>query len=161
MRKVLIFLIFCMPFISFSQDVVLQNIATPGGTSMSTINGAILGENLIGPRRVLFSGDYLQKEQSNKSSINFGIQVPNIDKLTTFYSGRIFSPGIIEPFVFENLTPEQLVNLEITVFPVHLEQLYSLYVDLVISVTSKTISSKQLDEAGHYKARISISLLKI
>lgn len=160
-KKLLFCLALLVPLFCFSQNIVLQNIDAPGQTSIGEINGAILKENIMGPKKVTFSGDrmILQKEEAHASS--FGIITYTIDKLPTFYSGKIFSPGIIEAFVFENKTPEELILLEITVYPNILEQPYSLFIDLIIRTSSKPISSEQSDDAGEYTAKLKINLSEI
>ncbi|QQG52983.1 MAG: hypothetical protein HY931_01985 [Candidatus Falkowbacteria bacterium] len=161
--RLLLFLVLLAPIISFSQNMILPNISVPGGISTGVISGAILSENLIGPRKILFLGNQsvLQKEESGKKSLEFGVSVPNIDRLTTLYSGKIFSPGIIEPFVFENKTSEELSLMEITVFPKILEQPYTLFIDLAVQVSSKLVQDNQSDDAGIYTAKINIRLTKI
>lgn len=165
MRRIslLLFLVLLAPIISFSQNMILPNISVPGGISTGVISGAILSENLIGPRKVLFFGDQsvLQKEESGKKSLEFGFGIPGIDRLATRYSGKIFSPGIIEPFVFENKTSEELSLMEITVFPKILEQPYTLFIDLAVQVSSKLVQDNQSDDAGIYTAKINIRLIKI
>lgn len=161
--RLLFFLVLLAPIISFPQNIILPNINVPGGISVGAVNGAILSENLIGPRKILFFGDQsvLQKEEAGKKSLGFGFGVPSIDMLATRYSGKIFSPGIIEPFVFENKTPEELSVMEITVFPKILEQPYTLFIDLAVQTSSKPAQDNQSDDAGIYTAKINISLIKI
>lgn len=160
-RKLLMFLVFLVPIFCLAQDIILPNISTPSGFSIGTMNGVMLGENLIGPRKILFSGSQFQREEMGIKISGFGVRAPNIDKLQTFFSGRIFSPGIIEPFVFENRTPEELNMLEITVFPKILEQPYSLFMDLIIRTSSKPISAEQSDDTGKYETKILITLIEI
>ena len=160
-RKLLMFLVFLVPIFCFAQDIILPNISMPGGFSIGAINGAMLGENLIGPRKILFSGSQFQKEEVGIKTSGFGVRATNIDKLQTFYSGRIFSPGIIEPFVFENKTSEELAMLEVKVFPKILEQPYTLSLDLIIRTSSKPISAEQSDDAGKYETKILITLIEI
>lgn len=160
-RMLLLFFILLGPLICLSQSIILQNIKTPGETSRGAIKGAVLGENMIGPRKVLFLGEQmvLQKEEVGKNS--FGLSASKVDKLPTFYSGKIFSPGIIEPFVFENKTPEELILLEIIFYPTILEQPYTLYIDLTVLTSTKPISAPESDDAGEYTARLSITLTEI
>jgi hypothetical protein len=160
-KKMLSLFIFLMPFVCLSQNIILQNIDVPGQISTGIINGVILGENLIGPRKVSFSGDQmiLQKEEIKNNS--FSKNGLSVDILPTFYSGKIFSPGIIEPIFFENKIPEELILFEVTVFPKILEQPYTLYIDLIIRTSSAPISSEKSDDAGDYTARISINLTEI
>jgi hypothetical protein len=161
--RCLLFLVLLAPIIGFSQNIILPNISVPGEISVSAISGAVLSENLIGPRRILFSGDLsgLQREETGKKSLGFGFSTPGIDRLATRYSGKIFSPGIIEPFVFENKTPEELSLMEIMVFPKILEQPYTLFIDLAVQTSSKPVQDNQSDDAGIYTAKINISLIKI
>ncbi len=149
MNKLLI-MFFLLPTICFSQDIILPSISVPGGTGNMVIKGALLDENLVGPSTIAFSGNSFQKQRTKKSTI---------DELSTLYSGRIYSPGIIAPFVFENKTPEELYQIEVRVFPIMLEMPYSLYFDLTIQASSKSISSGDLDEAGQYNANITINLI--
>lgn len=163
-RKLLMFLVFLVPIFCFAQDIILPNINIPGGFSIGTINGAVLGENLIGPRKILFSGSQFQREEVGKKVSGFGVAATNIDQLSTLYSGKIFSPGVDKVFVFENKTAEELALLEVTVFPKILEQPYTLFIDLVIRTTSKpisVISSEKSDDAGKYTAKILITLIEI
>lgn len=148
--KKLILLFFLLPTICLSQEVLLPNIAIPGETSKQFINAVVLGENIVGPSTVFFSVNSLQKEKKKKNSIS---------NLTTLYSGSIYSPGIIEPFVFKDKTPEELNLLEAQIFPLMLEMPYTLFIDIKIVVYSKSIDSKDLDEAGHYTAKIKVHLI--
>lgn len=165
MKKWLLFLVL-MPFICSSQDIVLKNISIPGATSMGIINGVVLGENLTGPIKVIFEKDpdkmVFQKTEERKS-FRFREGSTNLDKLTTLYSGKIFSPGILEPFIFENKTPEELSIMEVTVYPEHLEQPYTLFIDLKVQISSNPTTKNQTDsdDAGTYNAKINIILFKI
>lgn len=165
MKKWLLFWVL-IPTLCYSQDVVLENISIPGTKSVGIINGAILAENLIGPRKVIFEKDpnnmILQKAEEIKS-FRFVEGSLNMDKLTTLYSGRIFSPGILEPFIFENKTPEELSVIEVIVYPIHLEQPYTLFIDLKVQTSSKPVIKDQndSDDAGIYNAKINISLIEI
>ncbi len=165
MKKWLLFWVL-IPTLCYSQDIILKNISIPGTISVGIINGAILAENLIGPRKVIFEKDpnnmILQKTE-DKKSFRFGEGSSNMDKLTTFYSGRIFSPGILEPFIFENKTPEELSIIEVVVYPIHLEQPYTLFIDLKVQTSSKPVTKDQTDsnDAGIYSAKINISLIEI
>ncbi len=164
--KLLFVFVLLIPILCLSQEVVLKNINIPGDKSLGVINGAILSENLIGPRKVIFEKNpnqmVLQKIEERKS-FRFGLESSDMDKLSTLYSGKIFSPGITEPFIFENKTPEELSVLEVVVFPVILEQPYTLYIDLKVQVSSKTVSVNQIDsdDAGTYNAKITIYLTEI
>jgi hypothetical protein len=165
MKKWLLFLVL-IPLICSSQDIVLKNINIPGAISVGVINGAVLSENLIGPRKVIFEKDpnkmIFQKTEERKS-FRFGEGSSVSDKLTTLYSGKIFSPGILEPFIFENKTPEELSTIEVTVYPTHLEQPYTLFIDLKVQTSSKPVIKNQndSDDAGTYNAKINISLIEI
>lgn len=165
-RKLLLLLVLIAPFFCNAQNLVLPNISIPGGIRIGAMNGAVLGENLIGPRKILFSGNQLilQREETGNKPTGFGVAAPNIDKLPTLYSGRIFSEGIIEPYVFTNKTPEELVLIEVTVFPKILEQPYTLFIDLVVQTSSKPVQASQTnqsDDAGEYKAKILVSIIEI
>ena len=162
--RILFFFVLLVPFFGFTQDIILPNISLPGGVSVGAINGAVLGENLIGPRKILFSANKLQKEEVGKKISGFGVATTNVDQLSTLYSGKIFSPGVDNVFVFENKTSEELSLLEVTLFPKILELPYTLFIDLVIRTTSKPISANPLeksDDAGKYAAKILISLMEI
>jgi hypothetical protein len=154
------FLILFSSFLCFSQNIQLNPINYPGQESVSVTNGIILEKNIVGPKRILFLGNQMCLERKEvKNGYKSGESV-GVDKLTTFYSGRIFSPGIMEPFVFENKSAEELNSLEIVVFPKFLNKPYTLYLNLTIRASSKSILSKESDDAGIYHARILIDLVK-
>jgi len=160
--KLLLFLVLLTPLICCSQDIVLSNINIPGKTSVGVINGAVLGENLLGPKRIIFvweQGD-LQKIQTEKKSSKFTVETSHVEKIPTLYSGRIFSPGIIEPFVFKDKTQEELSILEVKVFPIRLEEPYTLFIDLIVQVSSEPVKSNKSIDAGDYTAKISIKLIE-
>ena len=161
--KMLLFLAFLIPLFCSAQNVILPNINVPGSSSVGGMSGAVLGENLIGPRQVIFLQDQmiLQKNEIGKKSSGSNGTALNINKLPTLYSGRIFSPGITEPFVFINKTPEELALIKVVVFPLRLELPYTLYLDLEVKTSSKPVSANQSDDAGIYNAKITISLIKI
>jgi len=161
--KMLFFLAFLIPLFCSAQNIILPNINIPGSSSVGAISGAVLGENLIGPRQVIFLQDQmiLQKNEIGKKSSGRSVAALNIDKLPTLYSGRIFSPGILEPFVFVNKTPEELALIKVVVFPLRLEIPYTLYLDLEVKTSSKPVSANQSDDAGMYNAKIIINLIKI
>jgi len=85
----------------------------------------------------------------------------SFDKLAVLFSGRVYSPNMAEPILFENKTPEELVLLEIPVFPTILEQPYTLFMDLSIKASSKPIGTVLSDDAGMYQAVLNVSLIKI
>lgn len=155
-RLPLLLFLLISPF-CYSQSVILPSIATPGNTSIGGINGAVLGENLFGPRTILFSGNLMNLERAETGS---GKVALGNDKLTTLYSGRIFSPGIMEPFIFTNKTPEELVLIQGLVLPLRLEQPYTLYLDLEVKTSTKSISASPSlsDDAGIYNAQVNISI---
>jgi len=162
-KKILFFLVFLTPLFVFSQEIILPNINIPGEASTGVTKGIVLGENLFGPRKIIFSGDQgdFQKEKTGKKISEFGKQAFRKNKLATLYSGRIFSPGIIEPFVFVNKTSEELALIEVRVFPTLLDQPYTLFLDLSARTSSKSIQANQSDDAGMYTAKILINLIKI
>ena len=154
--KLLTFLLFLLvSHYCYSQNAVLPSIAIPGSTSIGGIKGAVLGENLFGPRKILFSGNLMNLERVETGS---GKVALGKDKLTTLYSGRIFSPGIMEPFIFTDKTPEELVLIQGLVFPLMLEQPYTLYIDLEVKTSTKPTSASLSDDAGIYNAQVNISI---
>lgn len=155
--RFLVFLVLLTPLFCFSQEVVLSSMKVPGSTSVGVISGAVLGENLLGPRKIVFSSEQgdLQKRQVEKKSAKAGKDV----SIPTLYSGRIFSPGIIEPVVFKDKTKEELVLLEAKVFPIRLEEPYTLYIDLTVSASSAPVKSNKSVDAGDYTANLSINLI--
>jgi len=160
--KLLLFLVLLTPVICYSQDIVLSNINIPGKTGVGVINGAVLGENLLGPRKIIFileQGD-LQKIQNEKKSSRSKVETSHIEKIPTLYSGRIFSPGIIEPFVFKDKTQEELSVIEAKVFPIRLEEPYTLFIELTVQAFSEPVKSNKSIDAGDYNAKISINLIK-
>ena len=162
MKKRMLFLVLLTPLICYSQDIVLPNINIPGGTSVGVINGAVLGENLIGPRKIIFiweQGD-LQKIQIKNKSSRFTEETSPVEKIPTLYSGRIYSPGIIEPFVFKDKTQEELSIIEVKVFPIRLEEPYTLFIDLIVQASTDPVTSKKSIDAGIYTAKISINLIE-
>lgn len=158
MKKLFLFLWLISPVLTFSQQVFhMQKVNTPGTKSEGVIKGYVLGENLIYPMKVKFVGD---KEEMSFKKKEAGRQ--SFDKTPTLYSGRIYSPGIIEPFVFENKTPEELVFMEIMVFPSILGAPYSLFIDMKVVTETKKVENKSLsDDAGTYVSKISVKLLNL
>jgi hypothetical protein len=158
------FLVFLFPLAAFSQEEIkLSDINKPGDTGIVEKQGIVLAENLLGPYKVVFSGNapgsaipVLSKEETSNSGGK-----SSFDKLAVLFSGRVYSPNMAEPILFENKTPEELVLLEIPVFPTILEQPYTLYLDLKIQAVSKPIIDKLSDDAGKYSAVLNVSLIKI
>lgn len=157
-------LILLFPFLLFSDEIKLTNITVPGGSGNAIRIGMVLGENLIGPYKVTFSGiapgssvPILSREEINASGGSIG----SFDELITLYSGRIYSPARGEPFVFENKTPKELVHMETTMFPDILELPYTLYIDLTIQASSHPKDADVSDDAGTYTATLTISLHQI
>ena len=156
----LMFLVFLFPSVAFSQqEIKLSDINKPGETGIGEKLGIMLAENLIGPYEVMFSGNspgnavpVLSKQETGKSSF---------DKLAVLFSGKIYSPNMAEPIMFENKTPEEIVLLKIPVYPTILEQPYMLFMDLSIKASSKSISAELSDDAGIYQAVLNVSLVKI
>ena len=159
--RFLVFLVLLTPLFCFSQEIVLSSMKVPGSTSVGVISGAVLGENLLGPIKIVFSSEQsdLQKRQVEKKSSKIGAGTSQPEKIPTLYSGRIFSPGIIEPFVFKDKTKEELVLLEAKVFPIRLEEPYTLYIDLTVSASSAPVKSNKSVTAGDYIANLSINLI--
>jgi len=157
--RFLVFLVLLTPLFGFSQEIVLSSMKVPGSTSVGVISGAVLGENLLGPRKIVFFSEQsnLQKRSVEKKST----KVSSDNSVLTLYSGRIFSPGIAEPFVFKDKTKEELVLLEAKVFPIRLEEPYTLYIDLTVSASSTPAKSNKSVEAGDYIANLSINLIEI
>lgn len=155
-------LVFCIAGFS-QQEIKLSNINKPGENGIVEKQGIVLAENLFGPHKVVFSGNapgsaipVLSKEEQGKSG-GKGV----FDKLAVLFSGRVYSPNMAEPILFENKTPEELVFLEIPIFPTILEQPYTVYLDLKIQATSKAVSEELSDDNGIYQAVLNVSLIKI
>jgi hypothetical protein len=149
---------------AFSQEEIkLSNIQKPGDTGIAAKPGIVLAENFLGPCKVTFSGNSpghsvpaLSKEEAGPSGGR-----GSFDKLAVLYSGRVYSPNLAEPVLFENKTPEELALLEIPVFPTILEQPYTLLLDLTIRAASKPIPGALSDDAGVYAAYLNVILIKI
>jgi len=163
-RIILCAFILVFSVLGFGDEIKLTDITMPGGSGNATRIGLVLGKNLIGPHKLLFSGTapgssvpVLSREETNSSGNGIG----SFDRLITLFSGKIYSPGISEPFVFENKTPEELVQMEVTVFPDILEQPYTLYLDLTIQASSHPKNADVSDDAGEYRAEITVTLIKI
>lgn len=161
-RKIfLMFLVFLFPLAAFSQEEIkLSDINKPGNTGIAEKQGIVLAENLLGPYKVVFSGNapgsaipVLSKEETGDSG--------SFDKLAVLFSGRVYSPNMAEPILFGNKTPEELVLLEIPIFPTILEQPYTLFMDLSIKASSKPIDTALSDDNGIYQAVLNVSLIKI
>lgn len=161
--KLLFILFLLTPLYCLSQEYILPNINSPGGFSIGVVKGAVISENLIGPRKIIFSGNQLalQRKETENLSTGNNAKASNTDLLTTLYSGRIFSPGILEPYVFNNKTPSELVLIEVMIFPVRLEEPYTLFIDLEVQTSSKPILANQSDDAGVYNAKIIVNLIEI
>jgi hypothetical protein len=166
MRKQIILvslvLIFCVMGFS-QQEIKLSDINKPGEGGISEQRGIVLAENLFGPHKVVFSGNapgnavpVLSKEKQGKSG-GKGV----FDKLTVLFSGRIYSSNMTEPVSFENKTPEELVLLELPIFPTILEQPFMLFMDLSIKANSKEIGTTLSDDAGIYRAVLNVGLIKL
>jgi len=158
-RIVLIFVILVFSALGFSNQITM-----PGGSGNIIRTGLVLGENLIGPCIVTFSGTapgssipVLSREETNSS----GSKIGSYDKLLSLFSGRIYSPGISEPFVFENKTPEELDQMEVTMFPDFPLQHYTLFLDLTVQVTSHLKNADVSDDAGEYGAMITVTLTQL
>lgn len=159
--KIIIFLICLIPFTGFSQEIVLKSVSAPGQSSIIVVDQLLQFENNVGPKKVTFpSNEMILKRQESEKGL-FGTKGLGIDELQTFYSGKIFSEDIQEPFIFENKTPEELRTLEIAIFPNFLERPYTLYLSLKIEIISDPISSNNSDDAGRYTARFSVSINKL
>ena len=164
-RIVLVFGILLFSVAIFSDEIRLSNIAVPGGSGDVTRTGIVLGEDLTGFYEVLFSGiapessvPVLSREETNSSESGIG----SYDRLMTLYSGKIYSsPEIIEPFVFENKTPEEFIQMKVNVFPDFLEQPFTLYLDLTIQASSHPKEDEISNDAGEYGAMITVTLIKI
>ncbi len=151
-------LIFCM--LGFSQqEIKLSDINKPGedGVVKQTF---VLAENLFGPHKVVFSGNApggaiptLSKEEQGKSG--------SFDKLEVLFSGKIYSSNMTEPIIFENKTPEELVLMEISIFPTILEQPFTLFMDLSIKASSKPIGAVLSDDAGTYSGVLIVRPIKL
>lgn len=152
-------LIFCVTGFS-QQEIKLSDINKPGENGVVEQLGIVLAENLFGPHKVVFSGNApggaiptLSKEEQGKSG--------SFDKLEVLFSGKIYSPNMAEAILFENKTPEELVLMEISIFPTILEQPFTLFMDLSIKASSKPIGTVLSDDAGIYRAVLNVGLVKI
>jgi hypothetical protein len=145
------------------EEIKLSNIQKPGDASVAAKPGIVLAENYLGPCKVTFSGNSpghavpaLAREEAGP-----GGGKGTFDKLVVLFSGRVYSPNMAEPVIFENKTPEELALLEIPVFPTIPEQPYTLLLDLTIRAASKPIPSTLSDDAGVYAAFLNVILVKI
>ena len=165
-KKFLFLFVLIIPLACYSQNITSADINILNDSNTGLINGVMLGENLIGPRKIVFSGNQmtLKREDEGNKIPKFGYTSSKIDRLETLYSGKIFSEGIIEPFVFENKTPEEIIAMEVLVFPKFLEHPYSLFIDLLILVPTKQ-PSLNLDHqsyyAGKYRANLVVEIIGI
>lgn len=150
------------PFVCYSQELVFSNIKTPISKSVSVISAAVLGGDIIGPRKILFFGNQLdlKKQEVGKGSSRSSKRGV-IELLPTRYSGRIYSPGIIEPFIFTDKSPAEMLLMEVLVFPIHLEEPYTLFIDLEVKTSPKFMPENQSFDAGEYNAIININLTEI
>ena len=152
MKRIIIYLILFLPFFSFSQEFVLSKILIPGEEKISEQKAVLISKDTFGPKKIFLSSQCLKKQEEGENTSG------EIDQLQTSYSGLIYSPGIIEPFRFDNISPEELRMLDIVVYPSYLEQPYSLYLDLIIKYSSKAINSNQSDDAGVYNTKLIIKI---
>lgn len=142
------------------QEIRLSDITKPGDNVFLEQKGVVLAELLVGPRKAAFSGNapgstvpVLSKEEQGKSGGK-----ASFDKLAVLFSGKIYSPNMAEPIIFENKTPEELVLLELSILPNSLEP-YTLFMDLSIRASSKPIGMTLSDDAGVYRAVLNIVLV--
>ncbi len=159
-KKSFLFLFLLIPIMCFSQqELKLTNVNAPGGKSEGVIR-ALIGQNLFGPKKVKFFGipDEMVFQRNEKQKSGRGLI--SYDKLSTLYSGKIYSSGIVEPYIFENKTPEELVSLEIIVFPKMQGVPYFLYLDLKVQAMTKTIGSLS-DDAGVYASKLKVKLFNL
>lgn len=160
MKNLTLLLFFLLPLFNFSQELLLLNIIIPGEEKISEQKNILIMENIQGPKKILLAAEYLKRHEEISASTS-SFKQDKIDELNTTYSGVIYSPGIIEPFVFENKKPEELNLLEALVFPNYLEQPYSLYLNLIVKVSSKKIKHELSDDSGIYNANLIISIREI
>lgn len=165
-RKFLFLFVLMTPFICYSQNIRSVDINILNNTNTGHINGVVLGENLIGPRKIVFSGNEMTLERRERVNIisEFGFSSSKTDRLETMYSGKIFSEGIIEPFVFENKTPEELIAMEVLVFPKFLEHPYTLFISILVSVPilqPSFNSDYHSYDAGEYRADLVVEIIGI
>jgi hypothetical protein len=165
--KKYIFLIFCVfaecIMGSSQQEIKLSDINKPGETGIAERQGIILAENIFGPHKVVFSGNapgsplpVLSKEVQGKLGGK-----GSFNKLAVLFSGKLFSPNMAEPIIFNNKTPEELILLEFLILPIILEQPYALFLDLSIKASSKPIGVAVSDDAGIYQAVLNVILINI
>lgn len=155
-------LIFCAMGFS-QQEIKLSDINKPGENGFVEQRGIVLAENILGPHKVVFSGNApggaiptLSKEEQGRSG-GKGV----FDKLEVLFSGKIYSSNMAEPILFENKTPEELVLMEIPIFPTILEQPFMLFMDLSIKASSKPLGAVLSDDAGAYTGTLNVSLIKL
>lgn len=161
MKKLISLLIILLPLLLFSQELILSNILIPGEEKISEQKAFLISENIQGPKKILLTAEYLRRHEERLSSSIRGFNQSEIDELKTLYSGMIYSPGIVKPFVFNNILPEELAQLDIVVFPNYLEQPYSLYLDLTVKYSSKPIGDKKSDDAGVYNGKLIIKIVEL
>ena len=160
--KLLLYLALLTPIVCHSQNnLILPSIAVPGATSIGVFNSLILGQGLMGPRRITFSGNQMNLERKETGKTISGSSTGASDKLTTLFTLRIFSPGITQPVLLENKTQEELNLIEVRVFPVNMGMPYNLFLDLKVQASTKPISASQSDDAGNYLGQFIVNLIGI
>jgi hypothetical protein len=168
MKKRALVFVFCFsifPIYLFPQEpIMLTAIKKPGDVTITERNGVVLAEKLLGVYKVVFSGNApgnLAPILSRKKTGTSKEGGNSFDALTTRYSGRIYSPNIEGPIIFENKTAQELMLLEFPIFPKILEQPFDLFLDLKIQTASNPINDKLSDDAGTYSAILTVTLVKL
>ena len=163
-KSIVIVLILFLPIISQAQDIKLNDIPKPGEIGGAIRTGIVLGKDILGSYQVVFSGNatgipvpVLSREEISASGSGKG----SFDKLATRYSGKIYSPSMAEPFIFENKSPEELIQMEVLVFPTILEQPYTLFMDIKVQASSKFVKDNLSDDAGEYVATLTVNLTSL
>lgn len=150
----IVLLFIFLPLFSISQNNINLVINNSPQEKIPLFKGQLIQENLFGPKKLNFVGKFdFEKLPGKKSRKDIEPR-----KLNVLYSGRIFSPGIIEDILFENKSSEELKILELQIYPKILEQPYSLYWDLTISIPPAKPFSGISNDAGEYLSNFSIQL---
>jgi hypothetical protein len=149
--KLLFFLVLLAPLICYSQVSASGDVIVCEQGYVEQVKAMVLGEGLLGPKKILLQASQMKLESSE-------------DVLSTNYTLRIFSEGIIEDLEFENIKAEDLMLLDLLVFPRFLEQPYTLFIDLELIVLPKTNPANKetgMDRAGDYHANVIVQIIEI
>ena len=163
--NILVFTVLIFSVTAHAQELVeINKINKPGQSGIGTTNNIVLSENVVGPCKVTFSGvapgsstPVLSREEKDVSGGGIG----SYDKLATLFSGKIYSPGVKEPFEFKDITPFEFIQMVVDVHPHSLEHPYNLYLDLEVRIISHSVGDKLSDDAGEYEAVITVTISKL